>query len=102
MTTISGITGVNLTAGGSYFLYITPAAGDTFDAWNLVSTNGTLLSSLTGRQSNVQLSAFDVLGSSVTATPLPSAWTMLIAGFVGLGFFAYRGSKKNTAAIASA
>jgi len=26
---------------------------------------------------------------------------MLIAGFVGLGFFAYRGSKKNTAALAA-
>ncbi len=40
--------------------------------------------------------------SPTPATPLPSTWTMLIAGFVGLGFFAYRGSKKNTAAIASA
>jgi hypothetical protein len=38
----------------------------------------------------------------VAATPLPSTWTMLIAGFLGLGFFAYRGSKKNTAAIAAA
>ncbi len=36
-----------------------------------------------------------------TATPLPATWTMLIAGFVGLGFFAYRGSKKNSAAIAA-
>jgi len=38
----------------------------------------------------------------VSQTPLPSTWTMLIAGFVGLGFFAYRGSKKNSAAIAAA
>jgi hypothetical protein len=35
----------------------------------------------------------------VTATPLPSTWTMLIAGFVCLGFFAYRGSKKSAAAV---
>ena len=44
-------------------------------------------------------------GGSVTIsaeTPLPSTWTMLIAGFVGLGFFAYRGSKKNGSAIAAA
>jgi hypothetical protein len=34
----------------------------------------------------------------ISATPLPSAWTMLIAGFVGLGCFAYRGMKKNSAA----
>jgi hypothetical protein len=38
----------------------------------------------------------------VTATPLPSTWTLLIAGFVGLGFFAYRGSKKNAAALSAA
>jgi hypothetical protein len=37
---------------------------------------------------------------SVSTTPLPSTWTMLIAGFVGLGFFAYRGSKKGAAALA--
>jgi hypothetical protein len=38
----------------------------------------------------------------IAATPLPSTWTMLIAGFVGLGFFAYRGSKRKSAAIAVA
>jgi hypothetical protein len=43
-----------------------------------------------------------VLDVGVTATPLPSTWTMLIAGFAGLGFFAYRGSKKNGAAVAAA
>ena len=35
---------------------------------------------------------------TISATPLPSAWTMLIAGLVGLGFFSYRGSKNNVAA----
>jgi hypothetical protein len=46
----------------------------------------------------------DITLGSVTpgATPLPSTWTMLIAGFVGLGFLAYRGTKKNTAALAAA
>ena len=39
---------------------------------------------------------------NVSATPLPSTWTMLIAGFLGLGFFAYRGSKKNGAALSAA
>jgi len=37
----------------------------------------------------------------IGATPLPPTWTMLIAGFVGLGFFAYRGSKKNAALAAA-
>ena len=35
---------------------------------------------------------------TVTATPLPSTWTMLIGGLVGLGFLACRGSKKSSAA----
>jgi hypothetical protein len=37
---------------------------------------------------------------TLTETPLPSTWTMLIAGFIGLGFVAYQGTKKDTAAIA--
>jgi hypothetical protein len=34
------------------------------------------------------------------ATPLPSTWTVLIAGFVGLGFLAYCGKKNRAAASA--
>jgi hypothetical protein len=37
----------------------------------------------------------------VSATPLPSTWTLLIVGFVGLGFFAYRGTKWNSAVFAA-
>jgi hypothetical protein len=40
---------------------------------------------------------------SAAATPLPSTWTMLIAGFVGLlGFVAFGGKKRKVAAIAAA
>jgi hypothetical protein len=39
---------------------------------------------------------------NVEVAPLPATWTMLIAGFIGLGFFAYRGSKKNAVAISAA
>jgi len=45
---------------------------------------------------------FEVGTSTSLPTPLPSTWTMLIAGFVGLGFFAYRGTKKNSATLAAA
>ena len=38
---------------------------------------------------------------SSLATPLPSTWTMLIAGFLGLAFFAYRGSKNDGGATAA-
>jgi putative ATP-dependent endonuclease of OLD family len=36
-----------------------------------------------------------------SATPLPSTWLMLLSGFLGLGYFAYRGTKKNAAALAA-
>ena len=40
---------------------------------------------------------------SISETPLPSTWTMLIAGFAGFGFLAYRGTKnKGAAALAAA
>jgi hypothetical protein len=39
---------------------------------------------------------------SVSQTPLPSTWTMLIAGFVSRGFFGYRGSKNRAAALTAA
>ena len=38
----------------------------------------------------------------ISATPLPSTWLMLLSGFVGLGFFAYRGTKKKASALAVA
>lgn len=45
---------------------------------------------------------FQILGDAGAATPLPSTWLMMISGFVGLGFLAYRGTKKNAAALAAA
>lgn len=37
--------------------------------------------------------------TDVSSAPLPSTWIMLLSGFVGLGFFAYRGTKKNSLAL---
>ncbi len=42
------------------------------------------------------------INSTVSITPLPSSWMMLIAGFLGLGYFAYCGTKKATARLAAA
>jgi hypothetical protein len=39
---------------------------------------------------------------NMSATPLPTTWTMLIAGFAALAFFAFRGNRKGSAAIAAA
>jgi hypothetical protein len=38
----------------------------------------------------------------VSATPLPATWSMLLIGFIGLGFISYRGTKQNQAAGAVA
>lgn len=37
--------------------------------------------------------------ATITATPLPSTWAMLIVSLVGLGMVAYRGSKKQARGI---
>ena len=36
---------------------------------------------------------------AVAATPLPATWLMLLSGFVGLGFFAYVGKKKDSSLL---
>jgi hypothetical protein len=41
-------------------------------------------------------------GISLTVVPEPSTWAMLVLGFGGLGFAAYRPSRKNASALASA
>jgi hypothetical protein len=52
-------------------------------------------------------SGFDLTDSVSTieipsGTPLPSTWTMLLIGFVGLGFFSYRGMKNRSTSLAAA
>ena len=37
--------------------------------------------------------------TELSNAPLPSTWLMLLSGFVGLGFFAYRGAKQNSPAL---
>jgi hypothetical protein len=82
--TITGISGVNLAAGTSYFLTAT-VAGSAFASWRVSDTVGgeTILG---GEVDYGPLGAFDILGADVTATPLP-ATLPLFAG--GLGFVGY-------------
>jgi hypothetical protein len=76
--------------GGTWEVYVTltavpPPAADPYGGFELTAYNSPL-----------------DLPIPTAATPLPSTWTMLIAGFVGLGFFAYRGTKKNPTALVAA
>jgi len=60
------------------------------------------LTSASNAPNDFAIGTVELSTSNVSATPLPSTWTMLIAGFIGLGFFASRGTKKGSAAIAVA
>ena len=39
---------------------------------------------------------------AVATVPEPSTWAMMILGFAGIGFMAYRRSRKNTMALTAA
>jgi hypothetical protein len=60
-----------------------------------------LLGSLTGLYTDSTGAVATAL-ITISPTPLPSTWLMLLSGFVGIGFFAYRGTKKKPAALSPA
>ena len=57
----------------------------SYDFWMAVCTNGYDCYSPTPLTAN----------ATVSAVPLPSTWAMLLIGFAGVGFMAYRGSRKH-------
>jgi hypothetical protein len=95
----TGVTPATSALATTYYDYALAGTG----SWGPVSSV-TLLTSVQGLNKNQDMGFVDpglYLGSSFT-TPLPSTWTMILAGFAGLGFLAYRGNKRNTAAPAAA
>lgn len=104
LTTISGITGITLSSGGSYFIQISPSDGTTWDAWNVndqgvtgptyLMLNGAFLSDYTST-----LAAFDVLGVPLSSVPEPGTLALFGAGLLGLGFVV-RWCKRRVAPLA--
>jgi hypothetical protein len=84
LKTISGISGVNVIAGDSYILQVTPLSltNDTWAVWN---TN-----------SNITAGAFDIIHT----TPLPAAFPLFATGLGALGLFGWRRKRKSSVAFA--
>jgi hypothetical protein len=95
----NGVNNDTIKLANLYYKYALLGTG----SWAAVS-NVTWLTSILGQNENQDMGFVDtdLYRTSSNPTPLPSTWTMMIAGFAGFGYFAYRGSKKHSSALAAA
>jgi hypothetical protein len=89
-------------AAGTYYLVLQNAVltNGGFYFWDENDGPSSATNNIAGA---IGSESFQILGTTnVSATPLPSTWFLMLSGFAGLGFFAYRGTKKGSAALAAA
>jgi hypothetical protein len=86
---------------GDFIGSVTDASSDPSVAWQHYSAGFTFNGSNILSFSALTQGAAVLDNVSLSETPLPSTWLMLLSGFVGLGFLAYSGTKKNAAAVAA-
>jgi hypothetical protein len=94
---IAGNWGVGTSTGDVNLTNLDPSYGivDPFTHVTILGNDYTLLSVSDGNFQGVNPSlGFDLYGSPVEAVPEPSTWAMMILGFAGVGFMAYRRKSK--------
>jgi hypothetical protein len=101
------LTSLNWSIGaGSYWLVAIAPTGTLAspyngNGWQDNTPDGTFAYTSGGTWFAYDSALPEAIVTATAVTPLPPAWTMLIAGLVGFGFFAHRGLKKNeTLAVA--
>lgn len=92
VVSVMGISGINLTAGDTYFLVVSSGANpanNTWDAWNFANTATGLFDQSTNgvwaQFPGSSLGAFALLSGSGTGTPEPGTLMLLGTGLLGLG-----------------
>jgi hypothetical protein len=80
---------------------------DFFSTYTVSTTNAGDTAVLTqdhnaGFGPNVGPSGAGLFGAVIAPVPEPSTWAMMILGFAGIGFMAYRRSRKSTMALTAA
>jgi hypothetical protein len=86
----SFLTGDVTLAAGTYYLVLANAMGSSNFAWDI--NNGPSTAYVNLGVGAVASESFQITG--VSAVPEPTTWAMLLLGFAGIGFMAYRRKSK--------